>query len=140
MATAARARKCSTEVSNADGVDRALRPVELSSGVEFVKDHLAEPGPDTGPRSPGEAVVHRGQAADLTPAATPPSAADRHHEHDHRQHLAITVPTTAPCGGRLPGQSLRRRAAAGLRQDPLQDQARSNRRIDAALSEWNEPG
>lgn len=81
---------------DADGVDRAPRPVQLTPRPEFVQDHTVEPGPDPVPAPLGEPPLDRLPGRTENRRKLPPRAARRRHEHDCGQGLTVTSPTPAP--------------------------------------------
>lgn len=80
---------------DADRVDRAPQPVQLTPRFEFVKDHAVEPRPDPVPAPLSEPTVDRLPGRAEHRRQLPPGAARRRHEDDRRQTLTVTGPASA---------------------------------------------
>lgn len=78
---------------DADGL--APRPVQLTSGPEFVQDHAVEPGPDPVRAPLDEPPVDRLPGLVERRRELPPRTARNGHENDRRQSLTVTGPRPA---------------------------------------------
>ncbi|MGX1510199.1 hypothetical protein RKD44_001487 [Streptomyces collinus] len=80
---------------DADGVDRAPRPVQLAPSAELVEDDSVEPGPDSILAPLGEAPVNGGPGRPEHRRKLPPGAARGGHEDDRCQAFTVTRPPSS---------------------------------------------